>query len=76
MNTLTHPEVRLDSLGRPRRILRGSRNQCPGCNHFFNSERAFERHRKNGACLTLDEMQARGFSVNADGFIISKVRDP
>lgn len=57
--------------------LTGQRNQCPGCDRYFNSNTAFEMHRtgKHGVdrrCMSPDEMVAKGMSVNKDGFWISE----
>jgi uncharacterized C2H2 Zn-finger protein len=53
--------------------LRGDRNQCPGCGAYFNSSRAFEKHRTgqhgvNRRCLRAEEMTERGMVLGADGF--------
>jgi hypothetical protein len=53
-----------------------SRNQCSGCLTFFNSLRAFEKHRtgKHGVdrrCMTPDEMLAKGMSINEAGYWIA-----
>lgn len=53
--------------------LRGDRNQCPSCSAYFNSTSAFEKHRIgrfgiDRRCLSVDEMQARGMVLRADGF--------
>lgn len=58
------------------RPLKGDRNQCQGCKEYFNSTGAFEGHRtgKFGVdrrCRTPDEMIARGYSKNKDGFWIT-----
>lgn len=55
--------------------LNGDRNQCTGCNRYFNSTGAFEKHRtgKYGVdrrCLNEEEMIAKGMSINRDGFWI------
>lgn len=55
--------------------LRGDRNQCPGCNRYFNSTGAFQKHRtgeygKDRRCMTEEEMIAKGMSINSDGFWI------
>ena len=58
--------------------LTGQRNQCRGCNHYFNSNLAFTKHRTgeyehNGRrCRTPEEMTAKGMSLNADGFWITE----
>ena len=59
------------------KLLKNDRNQCSGCKEYFNSIRAFERHRtgKHGVdrrCKTPDEMIAQGYSLNKDGFWITK----
>ncbi len=56
--------------------LSGDRNQCQGCKEYFNSSFAFDKHRTgehghDRRCLTVDEMKAKGMSVNAAGFWIS-----
>jgi hypothetical protein len=78
ITTKTHATP--DHLGRPRRTLRGDRNQCAACNEFFNSTTAFEAHRTTDAhgarrCLTVPEMVDRAMAINVDGFWVSKLRD-
>lgn len=58
--------------------LTGSRNQCPGCDKYFNSNSAFDKHRvgtpgKDRHCRTTEEMEAAGMFVNADGFWVGEV---
>jgi hypothetical protein len=58
------------------RPLKGDRNQCSGCNEYFNSTGAFEGHRtgKHGVdrrCRTVDEMIEKGYSKNKLGFWIA-----
>ena len=53
--------------------LSGDRNQCRGCSEFFNSTRAFDKHREgqhgqDRRCLTPTEMQEKGMAKNAAGF--------
>jgi len=53
--------------------LTGDRNQCTGCDAYFNSAHAFDKHRtgehgKNRRCLAADEMAGRGMCLGADGF--------
>lgn len=53
--------------------LNGDRNQCRGCSAYFNSTRAFDKHRTgqhgvNRRCLNADEMKAAGMVLGADGF--------
>lgn len=55
------------------RTLRGNRNQCTGCNQYFNSNGAFDKHRTgkhglNRRCMTPDEMIAKGMVLRDDGF--------
>lgn len=56
------------------KLLKGDRNQCTICNQYFNSTRAFEKHRvgkyNDRRCLTAEEMLAKGMSLNAAGFWI------
>lgn len=57
--------------------LTGDRNQCPGCCHYFNSSRAFDKHRtgQHGVdrrCRTPKEMIDVGMLVNKDSFWISE----
>ena len=64
--------------GIPKRRLRGDRNQCPTCQAFFKSSKAFDRHRVgvigiSRRCLTPAEMQARDFGKTTDGFWCSPV---
>lgn len=61
------------------RHLTGHRCLCRGCGEFFNSVRAFDRHRAAASsvaqrCLTAEEMVKRGMSVNVSGFWITKPR--
>lgn len=53
--------------------LNGDRNQCQGCQEYFNSSHAFDKHRtgEHGVdrrCLTQDEMTAKGMFCGDDGF--------
>jgi len=59
------------------KILRGDKNQCQGCNQYFNSIKAFDKHRtgKHGEgrrCMTVHEMTEHGMFVNASGFWITQ----
>jgi len=59
------------------KVLSGDRNQCRVCNAYFNSGHGFEKHRtgQHGVdrrCMTPEEMLAKGMSLNADGFWITK----
>ena len=62
-----------------RRRLTRSRCLCRGCNEYFNSDHAFDRHRAWDSptvrrCLTNEEMVEKGMSVNASGFWITEPR--
>lgn len=53
--------------------LTGSRCQCPTCGDYFANPRAFDRHRVGEfgdcrRCLTIEEMNARGWVRNGRGF--------
>lgn len=57
------------------------RCQCGACSALFGGTRLFERHRVGAyvpdqrRCLSQDEMRARGWSKNRDGFWIEKEAD-
>lgn len=56
--------------------LTGDRNQCPGCGEYFNSTRAFDKHRigdfgKDRRCATVSEMEAKGMAKNSSGFWVT-----
>lgn len=63
------------------KILRGSRNQCPTCHDYFNSNFVFDKHRigkpdgLNRRCRTPEEMLQLGMSLNKDGFWISETKE-
>ena len=53
--------------------LTGDRNQCQGCKAYFNSTKAFDKHRvgKHGAdrrCLSETEMARVGMVLRNDGY--------
>lgn len=57
--------------------LTGDRNQCPSCAEYFNSTKAFDRHRigrfgVDRRCRTLPEMVALGMVRNEAGFWITE----
>jgi hypothetical protein len=56
--------------------LTGSRCQCRGCDEYFNSTFAFEKHRRgkpdNRHCLTTEQMQDKGMERNAALFWVSQ----
>jgi hypothetical protein len=59
------------------KVLSGDRNQCQTCKEYFNSSGAFDKHRVgehglNRRCRTREEMQAKGMSLNKDGFWIKE----
>lgn len=61
--------------------LGSQRNQCPGCDQYFNSNEAFDMHRTgkhgvNRRCRTPEEMKAKGMLINHAGFWITKAYDP
>jgi hypothetical protein len=60
--------------------LGSSRNQCAGCNVYFNSVTAFDKHRTgqhgvNRRCRTEEEMRSIGMSINKAGFWIGEEYD-
>jgi hypothetical protein len=62
-------------------ILRGDHNQCAACSLYFNSTKAFDRHRrgtpgKARRCLSTDEMREVGMSVNSGGWWITRAGGP
>lgn len=59
--------------------LKGGRCQCGACGQFFSSVREFDRHRVGSygehahdpgtrRCLTVAELDARGWRIDARGF--------
>lgn len=65
--------------------LRGCRCQCGGCGEYFGSTGAFDRHRigkyaepgkwkGTRRCLTLAEMERRGWRRNPQGFLLKPDR--
>jgi hypothetical protein len=60
--------------------LVGNRCQCTACGEYFNSARTFDRHRVGRfaplqrRCLTVTEMEAKGWVRNAAGYWISGKR--
>lgn len=41
--------------------------RCTACGLYFNSSYAFERHRGNQGCLTVEELRRKGWGVVATG---------
>ena len=59
-----------------RRKLTGDKNQCAGCDEFFNSTAAFVKHRTGDyetgrRCLTVNEMTAKGMVKNSGDWWIT-----
>ena len=54
--------------------LTGDRNQCRTCGQYFNSSKAFDKHRIGSfskdtrRCMSQDEMLAAGMVLRDDGF--------
>lgn len=48
-----------------------ARCKCSGCDRYFSSVGSFDKHRREGRCLTEAEMLARGMLVNARGYWVS-----
>jgi hypothetical protein len=64
--------------------LTGDRCRCSGppyggCGEYFNSTKAFDRHRTGAyalaqrRCLSPDEMRAKGMAKNAAGFWVTEL---
>jgi hypothetical protein len=56
--------------------LGNSRCQCIGCDEYFNSVAAFDKHRVEGICetrrcMTSKELLSSGLTKNKDGFWIT-----
>jgi hypothetical protein len=55
--------------------LRGDHCRCSGCGAFFNSTRAFDKHRAgelaDRRCLSADDMLAKGMSLSPSGWWVS-----
>lgn len=59
--------------------LTGNRCQCPACDGYFNSVKAFDRHRvgaypNSRRCLSPPEMTRRGMTANRAGFWITETQ--
>ena len=56
--------------------LTGQRSLCRACGEYFNSVRAFDKHRygdyRDRACLTRAEMLNSGMLVSSSGYWITK----
>ena len=60
--------------------LTGDRNQCQACKTYFNSTKAFDKHRHGDfgvdrRCRTEAEMLARGMAKNTSGFWVGSLMD-
>lgn len=49
-----------------------ARCQCSGCDRYFASVGSFDKHRREGRCLTEAVMRERGMLVNARGYWVSE----
>lgn len=61
------------------RKLRGQHNHCSACGEYFNSNKAFEKHRIGAfgvdrRCATVEEMKAKGMSKNSGDWWITEKR--
>lgn len=57
-----------------------TRCQCMACGEYFNRVSTFDKHRvgEYGAdrrCMTSEEMQAKGWHINAAGFWVTASRE-
>ena len=63
------------------RKLNGEHNHCSACGEYFNSSKAFEKHRigefgVDRRCTTVEEMTAKGMSKSkTDWWITSTMPD-
>lgn len=57
------------------RTLRGDHCRCTACGGYFNSTRAFDKHRRGAyperRCLSPDEMLAAGMAKNSGDWWVS-----
>ena len=61
--------------------LTGNRCQCPTCGEYFNGVQPFDHHRIgqysiDRRCLTVAELDARGWVRNAAGFWCERAMKP
>jgi hypothetical protein len=56
----------------PKLPIGSNRCQCGGCDRYFASVAAFDKHRREGGCLTEAEMLGRGMSVNDKGYWVTQ----
>ena len=58
----------------PTKRLSGQRNQCGACGQYFARTAGFTQHRTGSftddtrRCLSVSEMQERGFQLDVSGF--------
>lgn len=62
------------------KLPQGSRRcKCPTCREYFNSESAFDAHRRGAyparRCMAADEMAAAGLLRNSGGYWITRARE-
>lgn len=58
-------------------VLRGDKCQCGRCRAYFNSTKAFDKHRTgehgvNRRCLSAGEMERKGMVVNVKGYWVTE----
>jgi hypothetical protein len=63
-----------------KRRLTGDHNQCAGCEKYFNSSNAFDKHRtgehgKDRRCMSTEEMTGKGMATNKGGWWVGSLRD-
>lgn len=60
------------------RKLSGDRCRCNACGEYFNTTGVFDRHRQGPytarRCMSVAEMEAKGYSVSGRGFWIRRKR--
>lgn len=60
----------------PRLPIGSGRCQCGGCDLYFGSVAGFDKHRRDGRCLTVEQMLERGMVVNEKGYWLTERYDP
>ena len=60
----------------PRLPIGSNRCQCGGCALYFGSVAAFDKHRRDGRCLTAEQMRDKGMAVNEKGYWVTEAYDP
>lgn len=46
--------------------------KCTACNRYFKSTAAFDKHRKDGACRTTEDMERIGMTMNRGRLWVTK----